>query len=190
MLDQRDKEWTVAPFSNFYGKLQVGFCLNIGKHFILQVSFYNHKEEHRFFLKNATRDLQNSPYFERLPCFYVRTSGNLERFRYFNFETNFLKNENLFEKTGVSFFILITKIENKKIPYKTALSEANVKTNRMGSTKRTYLKESSFATNLFFWKFYFIRTCFKELLLCTNHPNAHIHIFCKRWGFVWGCFFP
>ena len=31
--------------------------------------------------------------------------GNLERFQYFNFETNFLKNESFFQKIEVPFFI-------------------------------------------------------------------------------------
>ena len=67
----------------------------------------------------------------------------------FNFETNFLKNTNLFQKTGVLFLIESTKIENAKFPYKTALSEATVKTNRMGSTKWMYYKEQSFASEYF-----------------------------------------
>ena len=47
------------------------------------------------------------------------------------------------------------KIENATFPYKTALSEASVKTNRMGSTKLTYHKEWSFASNysIFFENF-------------------------------------
>ena len=36
--------------------------------------------------------------------FYVTISGNFERFEYFNFETDFLENENLSQKTGVPFF--------------------------------------------------------------------------------------
>ena len=44
--------------------------------------------------------------------------------------------------------------------HKAAISEANVKTNRMASTKWTYHKERSFGSN------YFIR--------CINQPNAHI----------------
>ena len=36
------------------------------------------------------------------------------------------------------FLVKSTKIENTTFPYKTALSEVNVKTNRMGSTKWTY----------------------------------------------------
>ena len=55
-------------------------------------------------LKNGTRDFQNSPPFERSACFYVTISESFKRFQYFNFETNFLENENLFQKTGVLFF--------------------------------------------------------------------------------------
>ena len=40
-------------------------------------------------------------------------------------------------------------MDNITFPYKTALSEANVKANRMGSTKLTYHKEWSFASNHF-----------------------------------------
>ena len=47
--------------------------------------------------KNGARDFQNSPPFERLACFYVTISENVERFQYFNFATDFLENENLFQ---------------------------------------------------------------------------------------------
>ena len=35
---------------------------------------------------------------------YVLITKNFERFQYFNFETDFLENENRFQKTGVPFF--------------------------------------------------------------------------------------
>ena len=54
--------------------------------------------------KNGTKGFQNSPPFERLACFYMTISGNFASFQYFNFKTEFLKNENLFQKTGVPFF--------------------------------------------------------------------------------------
>ena len=57
-----------------------------------------------FLLKNGTRDFQNSPPLERSACFYVTISENFEHFQYFNFETDFLENENFFQKTGVLFF--------------------------------------------------------------------------------------
>ena len=58
----------------------------------------------QIFLKKGTWDLQNSSPLERLACLYVTITGNFERFQYFNFETDFLENENLFQKTGVPFF--------------------------------------------------------------------------------------
>ena len=73
-------------------------------------------------------------------------SRNFERFQYFNFETNFLKE---IKKLGYRFLVESTKIENASFPYKFAISEANVKTNRMVSTKWTYHRERSFANNYF-----------------------------------------
>ena len=37
-------------------------------------------------------------------CFYVTITRIFERFQHFNFEKKFLKNANLFQKTGVPFF--------------------------------------------------------------------------------------
>ena len=36
--------------------------------------------------------------------FYVTIRGNFERFQYFNFEIDFLENENFYQKTGVPVF--------------------------------------------------------------------------------------
>ena len=55
-------------------------------------------------------------------------SENFEHFQYFNFETDFLEKENFFQKTGYRFLVERTKIEKALFPYKTAISEANVKT--------------------------------------------------------------
>ena len=41
---------------------------------------------------------------ERSSCFYVTISENFEHFQYFNFKTDFLENENFFQKTGLGFF--------------------------------------------------------------------------------------
>ena len=61
-----------------------------------------------------------------------------------------------------SFLVESTKIENASFPYKTAMSEANVKTNRRVSTKWTNHKEKSFASNYFL--FLKILFQFKNLL--------------------------
>ena len=47
-------------------------------------------------------DFQNSTPFEGSACFYVTISENFEHFQYF--ETDFLGNENFFQKTGVPYF--------------------------------------------------------------------------------------
>ena len=60
----------------------------------------------------------------------MTVSRNFERFQYFNLETDFLENENLFQKLDYRFLVASTKIENVSFPYKTAISEANVKTNK------------------------------------------------------------
>ena len=58
-----------------------------------------------------------------------------------------MENENLFKNLEYRFLVEATKIERTPFPFKTALSEANVKTNRMATTKWTYHKEWSFASN-------------------------------------------
>ena len=76
-------------------------------------------------------------------------SGNFEHFQYVNFEIDFLENENLFQKTGVPLLVERTQIEKASLPYETATSEANVKTNRIVTTEWTYHRERSFASNYF-----------------------------------------
>ena len=67
-----------------------------------------------------------------------------------------------FKKLEYCFIVERTKIEKASFPYKIAISEANVKTNRMVTTKWAYHRERSFASNYFiFLKFLFQ---FKNLL--------------------------
>ena len=65
---------------------------------------------------------------------------NFKRFQYFNFETDFPE---------YRFLVESTKIENASFSYIIATSEANVKTNKMATTKWTYQKEWSSASNYF-----------------------------------------
>ena len=59
------------------------------------------------------------------------------------------KTKSFFKKLEYSFLVETTNIENTSFQFKTALSEANVKTNGMVTTKWTYHKEWSFASNSF-----------------------------------------
>ena len=52
-----------------------------------------------------------------------------------------------FKKLDDCFLVVATEIESTSFPFKTALSEANDKTNRMATTKWTYHNEWSFASN-------------------------------------------
>ena len=83
-------------------------------------------------------------------------------------------------------------VESASFPYKTVMSETNVNTNRMGSTKSTITKNGVLSvTTLFLRIFRFsLRTPYKELILCANKLNANINIFRRRWNFIGGCFFP
>ena len=87
---------------------------------------------------------------------------SMEPFHYFNFETDFLENESLFEKLEYCFLVERTNTENASFTYKTAISEVNVKANRIVSTKWTYHRERSFASTYFI--FLKILFQFKNLL--------------------------
>ena len=60
-----------------------------------------------------------------------------------------------FKKLEYRFLVERIKIEKTSFPYKTAISEGNVKTNRTVITKWTYHRELSFASNYFFLKVLF-----------------------------------
>ena len=59
----------------------------------------------------------------------------------------FWKTKTFFKKLEYRFLVETTKIENTSFPFKTALSEANVYTNRTATTKSTFHKDWSFARN-------------------------------------------
>ena len=61
----------------------------------------------------------------------------------------FWKTKAFSENLEYRFLVETTKIENTSFLFKAALSEANVKTNRTATTKWTYYKEWSFASNYF-----------------------------------------
>ena len=76
-------------------------------------------------------------------------SKDFEHFQYFNIETDFLENENFLEKLDPCFLVERIKTEKASFSYKTTISEANVKINRMVTTKWDYRRELSFANNFF-----------------------------------------
>ena len=61
----------------------------------------------------------------------------------------FWKRKTFFKKLEYPFLVKTNKIGNTLFPVKTTLPEANVKTNRMATTKSTQLKEWSFSSKYF-----------------------------------------
>ena len=43
MIHQIAKKWTIVPFSKFYGKISVGFCLNTEKRFVFILKRFHFK---------------------------------------------------------------------------------------------------------------------------------------------------
>ena len=74
----------------------------------------------------------------------------LSDFNTLNLKNIFWKMKISFKQLEYRFLVEIAKVESASFPYKTAISEANVKTSRMVSTKWTYHKERRFASNYFF----------------------------------------
>ena len=101
-----------------------------------------------------------------------------------------MENKNLFQKTGEPFLAETTKIEthhfhSKLLFQKPLLRQIEWRLQNGPFTKSGVLP----VTALFFWKICFsFRTSWKELIWCTNDPNVHIRILCKRWSLILGCF--
>ena len=77
---------------------------------------------------------------------------NVKALKIFNILTLiqiFWKTKTFFKKLKYRYLVETTKIENTSISFIAAPSEANVKTNRTATTKWTYQKERSFASNYF-----------------------------------------
>ena len=80
-----------------------------------------------------------------------QSQGILSVFNILTLKQGYWKTKTFLKKLKCCFLVGGAKIENVKFPCKNALSEANVKTNRMGCIKRTYHKVQSLATNYFFF---------------------------------------
>ena len=119
----------------------------------------------------------------------------------------FWKTQIPFTKPEEHFLVESTEIDNATIPYKTALSEANVKTNRMGSRKWNITKNRVvlpviffsedfstsffFSTSNFFLKILFkFRTLYKKLFLVYQLPKCSCSYFSKTFGFYLRVLFP
>ena len=104
------------------------------------------KNENVFDVKSSTYHFHMMT--KMLADFHICVSAPLKQI--------FWKKKTIFKKLEYHFLVEKTKIENASFPCKTEISEANVKTNKMVTTKWTYYKERSFSNNYFIsLKFFF-----------------------------------
>ena len=111
----------------------------------------------------------------------------------------FWKMKTFIKKLETCLLVEKTKTESALFPYKTAVSKANLKTNRIMTEQIGPITENGVlpVDTLFFWKFSFsLRISHKDMFWCTidpnvmtNDPNVHIHTFRKGWSFIWRWFF-
>ena len=127
----------------------------------------NAKKEHRFSWKMLLGIFKLTLCFRDRHDFMWQLLKILNVFNTITLKKIFLKTKTFFKKLEDWFLVESTKIENAMFPNKIALSESNVKANSTGSTKWTYRKERSFASNYLFcvWNFCFsLRISYKELI--------------------------
>ena len=100
----RQYKLMIALFSKFHCEIWAGICLNTGKHFFLEVWFQSQQKEHSSFLKTVLEIFKTAYCLRDWHVFMWWSVEILNIFKYFNFETDFLENENLSQKTGVLIF--------------------------------------------------------------------------------------
>ena len=109
-------------------------------------------------------------------------SENFKRFNTLTLKQVFWKTKTIFKKLESRFLVETPKIQNTSFPFKTALSEANVKTNRMATTKWTYHKEWNFASNFVFGKFFPVLEPLKKSEFDVPTTQMSILVFCVSAG--------
>ena len=95
-----------------------------------------------------------------------------------------------FKKLEYCFLVETTEIESTSFPFKTALSENNIKTNRMATTKWT--KAWSFASNYFILLEYFcqFQNLLKRVKLMHQQPKCPYLYFSLALEFNFRVLFP
>ena len=146
-------------------------------------------EKAYFLLQNGIRDFQSSLPFQRSACFFMWQSNV---FNTLTLKQIFWKTITFFKKHEYCFLVETIKIENTSFPFKTALSEDNVKTNRMAATKWTYHKEWSFASNYFIYleNLFQFSNLLKRVNLMYQQPKSPYSYFLQALEFSFRVLFP
>ena len=126
---------------------------------------------------------------------HIFMSQLLEIFKVFDnltLKQIFWKMQTLFIKLEYFFLVPIIRLKMQHFHTKLLCQKPMLRQTKRGVQYRPIIKTGVLpVTTLFFRKFCFsLRTSYKKLIWCSNHPNAHIHTFRKRWSFIWVCYFP
>ena len=151
LLNSVQEQWSIkntvnlngCSFQQVCGKTWVGFCFNTRKWIGVRdnrksIGSSKKKVLGIFKIALCLKDLHVFMWqlLEILTVFYTLTLKQI-----------FWKIKSFFKKLEHTFLVERAKIENASFSYKTAISETNVWTNRIVSTKWTYHKEWIFASN-------------------------------------------
>ena len=130
--------------------LSLTFTANLELVFVLTFeNVFCSQKEHRFFEKTILGIFKRVLYLRDRHVFMWQSVKVSKAFNTLTLKQIFWKTKIFFKKLEYCFLFETTNIKNTSFPYKTTLSEANVKTNRIATTKWTYHKEWSFASNYF-----------------------------------------
>ena len=138
--------------ASFRAKFGLAFVLTPRKRFFVLTRF--HFKANRKSIGSSKKLLGIFKIALRLRHRHVFMRQSVEILNVFNtltFKQIFWKVKTFPKNLEYRFLFESTKISNTSFPCKNAKSKANVKTNRMVTTKCTYHKERSFASNYFFF---------------------------------------
>ena len=113
-IDSKNKGLLLS--ANFAAKFELVFVLTLENALSQRFHFKANRKSKGCSKKH--RNFENSPPFQRLPCFYVTIIGNFERFQYPNSETNFLDNENLLKNWSIVFWLKVLRLKTYIISVK------------------------------------------------------------------------
>ena len=115
--------------------------------------------------------------------FYVIISESFKRFQYLNFETNFLENKHLFQKTRV-FQLKPLRLKTHHFHSKLLCQKQMLRPIEWRLQNGPITKSLIFLENLFQFQ-----NLLKRVNLMYNDPNVNILIFHKHQSLILGCFF-
>ena len=119
------------------------------------------------FLKNGTRDFENSHPFEISACFYVTITGNFGRFRYFKQTLNKLseKQKPFPISWSATFQLKVLRLKTQNCHTKMPFQKPMLKQIEWEVQNGPLTKNAILAVTNFFLEFGFrIRTSYKELI--------------------------